>query len=150
MVQERETFVQVAIGGMGIGKSFTTEKLVRAYAEAHPKRTILIFDPNFEDAWNHYPAVHFDIMEIQKARKLEKKNNTRIVTNSEKNIKNLPPGIFIIAPFTIYKEPMNQPQLLLTMTVICTTFRGGLCLLEDINKYTISFERTEIQRSLPG
>ena len=141
----RETFVTLATGLMGIGKSYITEQMVRAYAKAHPKRSILIFDPNFEESWNKFPAIHFDIMEIQRAKKEEAKKGIRIVTQSEKNLKKLPPGIFIIAPFTIYKEPMNQPQMLLTMVTICTNYRGGMCLLEDVNKYTISFEKTEIQ-----
>ena len=141
----REAFVTIATGLMGIGKSYVSEQVIKAYAKANPTRSILIFDPNFEDTWNTFPSVHFDILEIQRAKKQEKKTGTRIITDSEKNISKLPPGIRIIVPFTIYKERMNTEQMQLTMITICNSFRNGLVMLEDVNKYTISFEKTEIQ-----
>ena len=136
----REAFVTIATGLMGIGKSYVSEQVIKAYAKANPNRSILIFDPNFEDTWNTFPSVHFDILEIQRAKKQEKKTGTRIITDSEKNISKLPPGIRIIVPFTIYKERMNTEQMQLTMITICNSFRNGLVMLEDVNKYTISFE----------
>jgi hypothetical protein len=132
---------------MGGGKSYTTQKTIEQYAQAHPNRTVLIFDPNFEDTYAQYPTVNFDILEIQEARANEKKHNTRIVTKSEKLLGSLSPGIKRIIPYTKFKQQMTQPQMLLTMITICQNFRGGLALFEDINRYTISFEKTEIQSS---
>lgn len=143
----RDTFVTIATGMMKVGKSYQTEILVKEYAKANPTRSVLIFDPNFEDTWNSYPTVHFDIIDVGKAAKHYKKTGERIVTQSERNLEKLPPGIRIIAPYTVYKERMNNNQMLLTMITILNNYRNGLVLLEDVNKYTISFEKSEIQSS---
>jgi len=140
----RETSLTICTGLMGVGKSFTTEKLVREYQKAHPKRPILVFDPNFEDTWNKNTPVAWDIIELLQAKKKEAKDGVRILTSSEKNISKLPGGIYTILPFTKFKEKMNIAQQKATMISILSNFRGGLVLLEDVNKYISTFQKDEI------
>jgi ABC-type oligopeptide transport system ATPase subunit len=133
----------IATGQMGVGKSFTTKKLLAAYEKSG--RKIIIFDPNNEDVFHRYPALHFDIMEVERAKERERKEHTRVITQSIKNIINLPDGVVVrIAPFTIYGDEMNTTQKKLTMICLLENFRGGMLLLEDVNKYISNFQKEEV------
>jgi hypothetical protein len=139
----REPQLLIATGEMGVGKSFVTNQLLGPYQQGG--RKLLIFDPNNEESYLRYKALYFDILEIQRAKQEEKKRLTRIVTQSEKNIINLPPGCAIrIVPMTIYGDKMTAAQMKLTMITILENFRGGMVLLEDVNKYITNFEQSDV------
>ncbi len=143
--EEREAMLMIATGHMGVGKSHTTRAMLEPYVRA-TGRKILIFDPNNEDVYRMFPSVYFDVFDVRKAKIREKNENCRIVTPSERNIRNLKPGqIRRIEPFTIYGDKMNHEQMQATMLAICQNFHNGLILLEDVNKYISNFEAEEIK-----
>ncbi len=145
-MEEREAKFMIATGMMGVGKSYVTEEFLRVYYKTH-KRKILIFDPNNEETYHHIPAVYFDVLDVQKARAIEKKDIGRsIQTKSEQVISSLPQGsVCRVLPFTRHGRQMSIEQKQVTMTFLCEHFRGGLLLLEDVNKYITNFEAEEIQ-----
>ncbi len=143
----------IATGLQGAGKTFLTRKYLDAYLKKHSNRTILVFDPNDEDAYHNIPAIYWNIADIQRARTEEKKSNytKRIITKSEKLVSKLPKGkIFRIVPYTLEKRPqrMSQKQLKETMISLCKYFSNGLLLLDDVNVYCTNFEREEIVGAL--
>ena len=137
----REPLLMIATGAQGVGKSFETNKVIKDYLRRHgQRRKVLIFDVNNEDTYLKYKTVFFDVEEVQRAKRKEKKTLTRVLTRSERNIQQLPPGqIRRIAPFTRNGIPMNVTQKRLTYECIMESFRAGLILLEDVNKYVNSF-----------
>ncbi len=133
----------IATGQMGVGKSFVTNQLLSAYENSG--RKIVIFDPNNEDIYYRYKQLHFDILEVERAKIREKREHTRIITASEKNIQHLPNICVVrIPPFTIYGDKMNASQMKLTMITLLENFRGGLLFLEDVNKYISNFQKEEV------
>jgi hypothetical protein len=140
----REAQLMIATGQMGVGKSYVTNQLLSAYEKSG--RKIVIFDPNNEDIYYRYKMLHFDILEVERAKIEERKKHIRIITQSEKNIQGLPNSCVVrIPPFTIYGDKMNTAQMKLTMIALLENFRGGLVFLEDVNKYISNFEREEIK-----
>lgn len=142
----RQCLLMICTGEMGIGKSFLTRKFAEAYHKMHPNRPILIFDPNFEDTWNDFDSIYFDIEEILANRKEEKKRGILLPkTRSEKNIEALKRGIRIIMPFTKSGQKMNPDMMQETMLTCLQNFRGGLAIMDDVNKHTDSFQEERIK-----
>jgi hypothetical protein len=140
----RETFLTIVTGMMGVGKSYTTRKILDAYKKTG--RKILIFDPNDEDTYHDIKTLYFDVLEYEKARRQEAKQGGRIITESEKAIANLPEGeVRRIVPYTKYRDKMNFEQMQLVLVAMTQNFRGGLLILEDINAYISNFESEEIK-----
>lgn len=136
----RESLLMIATGQMGVGKSHVTTQLIEQYHKTHRNRRILIFDVNNEEFYHKFQTIHFDILEIQQAKKIEQKQYRRLITESEKRIMSLPVGqVRRVIPFTTWKDSMNLDQKRLTFEVLLESFRGGLLFFEDINKYITSF-----------
>lgn len=114
----REPKLLVAIGKKGVGKSYTTEKMIQSYikgnpAKGVPARRVLILDVN--DEYSSYKAIRikditlFSVHPIIEARR--------------------------IRPFLDDGKKMTLDDIAQTLFVILETFRNGLLLIEDVNKY---------------
>jgi hypothetical protein len=114
----REAQLGVAVGKKGVGKSYTTNKMIESYVRGNmgagimPRRA-LILDVN--DEFTHIKAiaikdiVKFSIHPVVEARR--------------------------IRPFNSDGTKMTLKDLANTLFIILETYRGGLLLIEDINKY---------------
>lgn len=109
----REPKLLVAVGKKGVGKSYTTKKMMEQYAYVNPKRRVLILDVNDE---------YFDIKAI------------RI---QDVALFSVHPTVEIrrIRPFLDNGKKMTLDDVANTLFIILETFRNGLLLVEDINKY---------------
>ena len=108
----------VAIGKKGVGKTFTTNKMIESYVRGNaasgilPRRA-LILDAN--DEFSHIKSialkdlVKFSVHPIVEARR--------------------------IRPFHPNGKKMTLDDIAKTLFIILETYRGGLLLIEDINKY---------------
>lgn len=112
----REPKLLVAIGKKGVGKSFTTEKMIQSYVRGNastPPRRVLILDVN--DEYVNYKAIRiqdvplFSIHPMVEARR--------------------------IRPFLDDGKKMTLNDVAETLFVCLETFRNGLLLIEDVNKY---------------
>jgi len=114
----REAMLGVAVGKKGVGKSFTTNKMILNYVTGNlasgilPRRA-LILDVN--DEFSHIKSiqmkdlVRFSVHPIVEARR--------------------------IRPFHENGKKMTLDDIAKTLFIILETYRGGLLLIEDINKY---------------
>jgi len=114
----REPKLLVAVGKKGVGKSYTTEKMIHNYVNGNPAngvapRRVLIIDVN--DEYANIKAIRiedvtlFSIHPIVEARR--------------------------IRPFLDDGTKMTLDDIANTLFTILQTFRNGLLLVEDINKY---------------
>lgn len=114
----REPKLFVAIGRKGCGKSYTTEKMIQQYAAGNPSkgtpaRKALILDVN--DEYSQFKALRiqdiplFSIHPIVEIRR--------------------------IRPFLDDGRKMTLDDVAQTLFVCLDTFRNGLLLIEDVNKY---------------
>jgi len=114
----REAQLGVAVGKKGVGKSYTTNKIIDSYVRGNmgsgimPRRA-LILDVN--DEFSHIKAlaikdiVKFSVHPLVEARR--------------------------IRPFHDNGKKMTLNDLASTLFIILETYRGGLLLIEDINRY---------------
>jgi hypothetical protein len=114
----REAQLGVAVGKKGVGKSFTTNKMIESYVRGNiasgilPRRA-LILDVN--DEYEHIKSiamkdlVRFSVHPMVEARR--------------------------IRPFHPDGKKMTLDDIARTLFLILETYRGGLLLIEDINKY---------------
>ena len=109
----REPKLLVAVGRKGVGKSAATKKMMQDYAYVNPKRRVLIIDVNDE---------YYDIKAI------------RI---QDVAIFSVHPTIEIrrIRPFLDDGKKMTLDDIASTLFIVLETYRNGLLLVEDINKY---------------
>lgn len=144
-MQEVKPSITIAVGGMGVGKTFLTTKQIKEYAKYFAKkgRGVLIFDVNNE--YTEFKTVHFDIDDILNAEKEAKKTGNRRVTQSEKNISNLKTGIRRVLPFSVKGRKMELAEKKITMLKVCNNFYNGLVLLDDINVYMTNFQAEAVQ-----
>jgi hypothetical protein len=114
----REPKLLVAIGKKGVGKSYTTEKMIQNYVKGNPAkgvppRRVLILDVN--DEYANYKAIRvqdvtlFSVHPFVEARR--------------------------IRPFLDDGKKMTLDDIAQTLFEILNTFRNGLLLIEDVNKY---------------
>jgi DNA helicase HerA-like ATPase len=103
----REAQLMIATGQMGVGKSFVTNQLLSAYEKSG--RKIVIFDPNNEDIYYRYKQLHFDILEVERAKIREKERTYQNYYSSQKRISRTCPIVvwYAYLPFTIYGDKMN-------------------------------------------
>jgi hypothetical protein len=114
----REAQLGVAVGKKGVGKSYTTNRIIDSYVRGNmgsgimPRRA-LILDVN--DEFTHIKSlaikdiVKFSVHPIVEARR--------------------------IRPFNDNGKKMTLNDLASTLFIILETYRGGLLLIEDINRY---------------
>jgi hypothetical protein len=114
----REAQLGVAVGKKGVGKSFTTNRIIESYVRGNMgagilPRKALILDVN--DEFSHIKGialkdlVRFSVHPIVEARR--------------------------VRPFHESGKRMTLDEIAHTLFVILETYRGGLLLIEDINKY---------------
>lgn len=114
----REPQLGVAVGKKGVGKTFTTTKIIENYVRGNlaagiKPRKVLILDVN--DEFTQIKAIatqdvpKFSINNFIEARR--------------------------IRPFKIDGKKMSLDEITVTLSTILETFRGGLLLVEDINRY---------------
>jgi hypothetical protein len=114
----REPLLGVAVGRKGVGKSFTTDKVIANYVSGNPAsgilgRKALILDVN--DEFTHIKAIalrdliRFSVHPMVEARR--------------------------IRPFHPDGKKMTLDDLAITLNVVLDTFSGGLLLIEDINRF---------------
>lgn len=117
MTKTRECLLGVAVGKRGVGKTHETMKIIDSYVKGNPKtgvppRKVLVYDVN-----NEYPYP----------------------TINEKYVKH-----FTVHPkievrrVSIYKpngQNKSMNEIADTLGVILDSFKGGLLVVEDVNKY---------------
>lgn len=120
----REPILMAVCGKKGVGKSFKTMEYIRKYvkgdaANGVPGRKALIFDVNNEYAdKTKFPDIYAirldDIIEYSRQRT---------------------PQIRRVAPFFNDGTAMTLDDMSRVLQFLVTTFKNGLFLIEDINKY---------------
>ena len=114
----REAQLGVAVGKKGVGKSFTTNKVIESYVRGNMgagilPRKALILDVN--DEYTHIKAislkdlVRFSVHPVVESRR--------------------------VRPFHDTGKRMTLDEIAHTLFVILESYRGGLLLIEDINRY---------------
>lgn len=114
----REPKLLVAVGKKGCGKSFTTEKMLRQYATGNPAkgvppRKVLIIDVN--DEYYQYKAIRVSDVILFSAHPLIE--------------------IRRIRPFLDNGKKMTLDDIANSLLICLDTFKNGLMLIEDVNKY---------------
>lgn len=122
-MEEREPLLGVAIGGMGVGKTFLTKKLIQKYVQNNPQtgaigRKVLIVDVN--DEFSDIDGVRIKALRISDVKLFSVHQTVEIRR---------------IRPFLDNGEAMTLRDLQETLFRVLKEFRGGLILIEDINLY---------------
>ena len=114
----REAFLIAAIGKKGIGKTFQTIKMLKSYVIGNPAkgvqgRKVLIFDVN--DEYQEFAPIALADVQLFSVH----------------------PTIEIrrVRPFHPNGKKMTLDELGETLFFILDTYRNGLLLIEDVNKY---------------
>ena len=130
----REPTFEVAIGFKGVGKTYTFDQISDDYVKTL-RRPILVFDVNNEfnegNRLYGYKAIDFDVTEENEFKRSEQIRNIKV------------PGKYRIVPFKKNRQPMTAREMLIAASTIVTYYRGGMVLLEDLNKYTSSHFKQE-------
>lgn len=114
----REPKLIAAVGKKGVGKSYATNKMMQQYVLGNPSkgvwgRKVLILDVN--DEYTQYKAIALkDVAFFSVHPKLE---------------------IRRVRPFHDNGKRMGLDDLAQALFVILETYRNGLLLIEDVNKY---------------
>jgi len=137
----REPLQLIAIGFKGVGKTYTTKHEIEDYikndaATGRKARPVLVFDVNGE--YEDFAAIDFDIDEPS-----ERKRAAEIM-------KITTPGKYRIVAYKKDRSLMSASEMYSTVITICRTFRNGLLVLEDINKYMMSNIKIDIVSTLIG
>lgn len=115
----REALLGVAVGKKGVGKTFTTDLMIKSYIRGNPSqgippRRVLILDVNDEfgevKSLSIKDIVRFSqhpMVEVRRIRPFNEENGQRMTLN----------------------------QIAEVLFLILLEFKGGLLLIEDINKY---------------
>ena len=112
----REALLGVAVGKKGIGKTFTTLQIIDSYVKGSSNispRRALILDVN--DEFENIKAIKLsDVSLFSMHPKIEARR---------------------IRPFNANGSKMSLDEIAMALLQILETFRGGLLLIEDLNKY---------------
>lgn len=114
----REPLLGVAVGKKGVGKTYTTNIMLQQYVQGNPAKGIpgrraLILDVN--DEFSHVKAISLkDIVKFSVHPIVELRR---------------------IRPFLPNGNRMTLDKIAETLFVILEQYRGGLLLIEDINRY---------------
>jgi hypothetical protein len=114
----REPLLLVGIGKKGVGKSYTTEKMIYSYVQGNPSKGVpprraLIIDVN--DEYYNIKAIRIQDVALFSAHPLIEVRRIR--------------------PFMDDGTKMSLDDIAQTLFVVLQTFKNGLLLVEDINKY---------------
>lgn len=114
----REAQLGVAVGKKGVGKSFTTNRIIDAYVRGNMgagilPRKALILDVN--DEFSHIKGIALrDLVRFSVHPQVEARR---------------------VRPFHENGKRMTLDEIAHTLFVILESYRGGLLLIEDINRY---------------
>lgn len=114
----REAQLGVAVGKKGVGKSYTTNRIIEAYVQGNMgagilPRKALILDVN--DEFSHIKGIALrDLVRFSVHPQVEARR---------------------VRPFHENGKRMTLDEIAHTLFVILETYRGGLLLIEDINRY---------------
>jgi len=130
----REPSFEVVIGFKGVGKTYTTNKVIEDYVKNSPSgwkgRPALVFDVNneycSENGYYGYKAIDFDVTEKSEFKRSEQIRNIKA------------PGKYRILPYKKDRTPMTISELMIAASTIVKYYRNGMLLLEDMNKYALS------------
>jgi hypothetical protein len=109
----REPKLLVAVGRKSCGKSHSTKKMMMEYAYINPKRRVLIIDVN--DEYSEIKAIRVQDVGIFSVHPMVE--------------------IRRIRPFLDDGKKMTLDDIASTLFIVLETYRNGLLLVEDINKY---------------
>ena len=128
MLNEREPILLCATGKKGVGKTYITNKLIKKYVRSNPKtgkkgRKVLIYDINMEYS-NAYKVIGVkDLKKFSRQNKIEVRR---------------------VLPINEDGSVATLVEMVDILNTIIMTFRGGLLILEDINRYMIQARTTEV------
>jgi hypothetical protein len=118
MAEAREATLGVVVGKKGVGKTYTTTDIIKRYAAGgnamSRPRKVLILDVNDEFGDVAKPIAIKDISLFTRHPKVE---------------------IRRIRPINANGKKMTLNEIADTLFIILEVYRGGLLLIEDINKY---------------
>lgn len=114
----REPKLLVAVGKKGVGKSYTTLKMIENYVLGNPSkgvppRRVLILDVN--DEYQHIKAIRIQDVTLFSVHPLIEVRRIR--------------------PFLDDGRKMTLDDIAQTLFIVLESFRNGLLLVEDVNKY---------------
>ena len=113
----REALLGVAVGKKGIGKTFTTLQLIKSYvkgsASVKPRRALLL---DVNDEFEDVKAISIkDVPLFSMHPKIEARR---------------------IRPYNPDGSKMSLNEVADSLNTVLKTYKGGLLLIEDINRYT--------------
>jgi hypothetical protein len=117
-MEEREPKLGVAVGRKGCGKTYQTTKMIKSYILGNPAKGVaprraLILDVN--DEFEEFKALKVsDVMRFSAHPRIEARR---------------------IRPFNENGQRMTINEIQDTLFKILNDFRGGLLLIEDVNRY---------------
>jgi hypothetical protein len=126
-VKEREPLLMCVTGRKGVGKTFTTTKMLYDYVKPNPKtgkkgRKVLIYDVNME--YTQFKTI--GVKDIKRFAQSER------------------PQVRRILPVDEHGQVLKIDEMVDTLNLILQDFRGGLLLLEDINRYMLQAKTQDI------
>jgi hypothetical protein len=116
-----------ATGKKGVGKTYTTMNLIKSYIKGNKKtgkkaRKVLIYDINME--YTDFKAISVkDIPNFTRQSKIEVRRVLPILDNG---------------------RMATLSDMLVILNQIIENFRGGMLILEDINRYLIASKTTDV------
>ena len=127
MVEEREPILMGVVGMKKVGKTFTTTQSIDKYTKPNSKtgkkgRKVLIYDINME--YTQYKAI--DIKHLNKFTHQNKIEVRRILPINENG------------------SEADLSQMLEILNTVIKGFRGGMLILEDINRYLIASKTVDV------
>jgi hypothetical protein len=127
MEGKREPILMCATGKKGVGKTYTTENSIASYIKGDRKsgkkpRKVLIYDINME--YTKYRAIALkDIPKFTRQKKIEVRR---------------------VLPITDDGRTADLNTMLEILNTIISSFRGGMLILEDINRYLIQSKTADV------
>jgi hypothetical protein len=114
----REPKLLAAVGKKGCGKSYTTEKIIQSYVKGNPAkgvpaRRVLIIDVN--DEYYQFKAIRIEDVSLFSIHPLIEVRRIR--------------------PFKDDGTKMTLDDIAQALFLVLGTFKNGMLLVEDINKY---------------
>jgi hypothetical protein len=127
-MEKREPMVMIACGKKGVGKTVSTIEMIYRYISGNPQKGVpprkaLIFDVN--DEFSHF-WYHGDYHSI---KALAIKDILRFSVHPKIEVRR-------IRPFWDDGTKMGIDDMAEVLGIILESYRNGLLLVEDINKYT--------------
>lgn len=126
-MKQREPILMCATGMKGVGKTYTTKQSIESYVRGDSRngvkpRKVLIYDVNYE--YTDYRVL--DVKDVKKFTRQGKIEVRRVL------------------PITHEGKKADLSEMADIMNLIIKHYRGGLLILEDINKYLIQARTSSV------